>query len=107
MCMSDDLEIVSLEALNTKSIEFSPVYYQNGLVFVVARERNRLMDPRTGQAYFDLMYSDIGPDGSLTRPENFSSSIRTQYHEGPTTFNLQGDEIFFTNEKNISFYNIR
>ncbi|HUR29994.1 MAG TPA: OmpA family protein [Saprospiraceae bacterium] len=96
VCMHEDLEIASLDALNTKSIEFSPVYYADGLVFVVARERNSILDPKTGQAYFDLMYTDIGPNGTVTRPESFSSNIRTQYHEGPCTFSKQGDEIFFT-----------
>lgn len=96
ICVQEELEVTSLTALNTKSLEFSPVYYGKGLVFVVARERNRLFDPKTGQAYFDLMYSDIGPEGNVTRPENFSSNIRTQYHEGPSTFNKQGNEIFFT-----------
>lgn len=96
VCLPEILEVTSLEPLNTKSLEFSPVYYGKGLVFVVARERNKLFDPKTGQAYFDLMYSDIAPDGSVTRPQNFSSNIRTQYHEGPSTFSKNGDEIYFT-----------
>jgi outer membrane protein OmpA-like peptidoglycan-associated protein len=96
ICINDGLEIHSLEALNTRSLEFSPAYYGDGLVFVVARERNRLIDRKTGQAYFDLMYSDIGPEGSMTRPENFSPNIRTQYHEGPTSFSQDETEIFFT-----------
>ena len=96
VCLHDDLEITSLNALNTKSIEFSPVYYGNGLVFVVARERNRVLDRKTGQAYFDLMYSDASPDGAVTRPVSFSPNIQTQYHEGPCTFNADATEIFFT-----------
>src|SRR5688572_3348882 len=96
ICLPNDLDIQSLAALNTKSIEFSPVFYQEGLVFVVARERNRIIDPKTGQAFFDLMYADVGPSGNVTRPENFSPNIRTQYHEGPCTFNKQQNEIFYT-----------
>lgn len=96
VCVPGDLELVSLDAVNTKSIEFSPVYYGGGLVFVVARERNRLLDPKTGEAYFDLMYTDVAPDGSVTRPVSFSPNITTQYHEGPSTFSKNGDEIFFT-----------
>ena len=96
VCMHEDLEIISLDALNTKSIEFSPAYYAEGLVFVVARERNSILDPTTGQAYFDLMYTDVGPNGAVTRPESFSPNIRTQYHEGPCTFSKDGNEIFFT-----------
>ncbi|MEO6131856.1 MAG: OmpA family protein, partial [Saprospiraceae bacterium] len=86
---------------NTKSIEFSPIYYQSGIVFVVARERNSILDPKTGQAYFDLMYADLGPDGMGDKPAYFSPNIRTQYHEGPCTFSKDDNEIFFT-RSNIS-----
>ncbi|HQW04158.1 MAG TPA: hypothetical protein PLR30_16830, partial [Saprospiraceae bacterium] len=81
---------------NTKSIEFSPAYYQQGLVYVVAREKNNFLDPKTGRAYFDLMYADLGPDGTSTKSVNFSPNIRTQYHEGSCTFSADGNELFFT-----------
>ncbi|MEO6133446.1 MAG: hypothetical protein ABIQ02_16520, partial [Saprospiraceae bacterium] len=86
VCKFADITMPPLEKLNTKSIEFSPIYYQSGIVFVVARERNSILDPKTGQAYFDLMYADLGPDGMGDKPAYFSPNIRTQYHEGPCTF---------------------
>jgi outer membrane protein OmpA-like peptidoglycan-associated protein len=85
-----------LDNLNTKSIEFSPAFYHNGIVYVEARENNKFLDPKTGRAYFDLMYADIVSDGSTTQPVSFSPNIRTQYHEGPCTFNADGTEMFFT-----------
>lgn len=96
VCQTVNVITVPLEKLNTKSIEFSPVYYQSGIVYVVARERNSILDPKTGQAYFDLMYADPGPDGLGDKPVFFSPNIRTQYHEGPCTFNRDANEIFFT-----------
>jgi outer membrane protein OmpA-like peptidoglycan-associated protein len=101
VCIHDDVRLLPLEKINTKSIEFSPTYYQNGIVFVVARERNSILDPKTGQAYFDLMYADLGPDGMADKPVFFSPNIQTQYHEGPCTFNQEGNEIFFT-RSNVS-----
>jgi outer membrane protein OmpA-like peptidoglycan-associated protein len=96
ICVPDGIEVASLEKINTKSIEFSPVYYQNGIVFVEARERNSILDPKTGQPYFDLMYADLYPDGMAENPVFFSPNIRTQYHEGPCTFSRDYNEIFFT-----------
>ena len=96
ICIPDALEFSSLQTLNTKSIEFSPVYYEQGIVYVVAKENNRIFDPKTGQAYFDLVYADIAPDGSVSKPVVFSPNIRTQYHEGPCSFSRDGKEIFFT-----------
>ena len=65
VCHHEDIALFPLENLNTKSIEFSPTYYQQGIVYVVAREKNNFLDPKTGQAYFDLMYADLGPDGDV------------------------------------------
>ncbi len=96
VCLPEVMRLLPLEKINTRSIEFSPAYYQSGLVFVVARERNSLLDPKTGRAYFDLMYADLGPDGMADKPVFFSPNIRTQYHEGPCTFSHDGSEIFFT-----------
>jgi outer membrane protein OmpA-like peptidoglycan-associated protein len=96
ICHQDEVTLSPLDNLNSKSIEFSPVYYQGGIVYVVAREKNRFIDPKTGEAYFDLMYADVGPDGTVGKAVSFSPNIRTQYHEGPCTFNANGTELFFT-----------
>ena len=96
VCHHEEIGVFPLENLNTKSIEFSPAYYQQGLVYVVAREKNNFLDPKTGRAYFDLMYADLGPDGTSTKSVNFSPNIRTQYHEGSCTFSADGNELFFT-----------
>ena len=96
LCHQEEAVFSSLENANTKSIEFSPTYYGKGIVFVQAREKNRFLDPKTGRAYFDLMYTDIAPDGSASQVISFSPNIRTQYHEGPCTFNHDGTEIYFT-----------
>jgi outer membrane protein OmpA-like peptidoglycan-associated protein/Tol biopolymer transport system component len=96
ICRQDQVGMFSLENVNTKSIEFSPTFYQSGIVFVEAREQNKFLDPKTGRAYFDLMYTDIGSDGVTSKVVSFSPNIRTQYHEGPCTFNHDGTEIYFT-----------
>lgn len=96
ICIPDQFESFTLDHLNTPSIEFSPVFYGPGLVFVMAREKQRFLDPTTGQAYFDLMYADLGIDGRGSKPINFSPNIRTQYHEGPCTFSADQQELFFT-----------
>src|SRR5690606_7020303 len=70
-------------------------------VYVMAREKMRFLDPTTGRAYFDLMYTDLGADGRGTKPVNFSSNIRTQYHEGSCAFSADSREIYFT-QSNVS-----
>lgn len=101
VCHQEAVDMEPLNSVNSKFLEFSPAYYSEGLVFVVARERNKLFDPKTGQAYFDLMYADLAPDGTTGRAMNFSPNIMTQYHEGPATFSADGREMFFTRSANI------
>jgi outer membrane protein OmpA-like peptidoglycan-associated protein len=96
VCHHEDIGLFPLDNLNTKSIEFSPIYYQQGLVYVVAKEKSNFLDPKTGRAYFDLMYADVGPDGEVSKSVSFSPNIRTQYHEGSCTFSSDGKELFFT-----------
>lgn len=96
ICHQDHVLLTPLANLNSKSIEFSPAYYQQGIVYVVAREHNNFLDPKTGKAYFDLMYADVGPDGNAGKSINFSPNIRTQYHEGPCYITPDGKELFFT-----------
>src|SRR4030095_10075674 len=92
VCNGESASLLPLENVNSKSLEFSPTYYQNGLVFVVARERNSLLDPKTGQAYFDLMYADLGPDGMADKAVFFSPNLTRQYHEGPCTLSSAAHE---------------
>lgn len=101
ICLPDSVTVYPMDNINTPSIEFAPAYYGAGLVFVMARENMRFIDPSTGRAYFDLMFTELGPDGKGTRPVNFSPNIRTQYHEGPCAFSADGREIFFT-RSNVS-----
>jgi hypothetical protein len=101
ICLPDSVTVYPMDNINTPSIEFAPAYYGAGLVFVMARENMRFIDPSTGRAYFDLMFTELGPDGKGTRPVNFSPNIRTQYHEGPCAFSADGTEIFFT-RSNVS-----
>lgn len=95
VCLYEAVDITTLASINSASVEFSPVYYGSGIVYVKAREKSKLFD-QSGRAYFDLMYADIGPDGMPIKGVNFSPNIRTQYHEGPCTFSADGREMFFT-----------
>ena len=46
VCHQEAVDMEPLNSVNSKFLEFSPAYYSEGLVFVVARERNKLFDRR-------------------------------------------------------------
>lgn len=91
--------IVSVEPameINTRNLESSPVFYENGIVFVYARDKAKLIDPKIGMPYFELMYSDLGPDGQPRRAHSFSSNVNSRFHEGPSTFSADFQQMYFT-----------
>lgn len=82
--------------INSQHLEFAPVYYGNGIVFVQAKERGDLFDRNIGMPYFELMYAELDPNGLPRKDVSFSPNIRTKYHEGPSCFSLDEEKIYFT-----------
>ncbi len=90
-------EIKSAEFLNSKHLEFSPSYYQNGIVYVVSKDpEDKLLDKNIGQSFFELKYAEINLEGIPMNPVFFSSRINDKWHEGPTSFNSNGSKMYFT-----------
>lgn len=83
-------------SINTEALEFSPVLYQNGLVYVSSRYKSGEVDEKIGETFFELFYSEMDRNGMPTKPENFSVEINSQLHEGPVSFNKAGDLMYFT-----------
>lgn len=88
--------ISNASAINTEHLDFSPVFYNNGLVFVSSRKKGGFMDPKIGETYFELYYTRVDPNGTPVEPEVFSGQLNSQLHEGPVAFSRNGDQIFFT-----------
>ncbi len=95
--LNPDAEVTIMPvAINTKHLEYAPMYYGSGMIFVHAREQAQLIDRKLGMPFFELMYSEFTPDGLPGRAVSFSPNIRTRFHEGPATFNRNETQIFFT-----------
>ena len=90
------ISILPADRINTRFLEFAPMYYEGGIIFVHARDQDKFIDKAIGTPYFEIMYSDLGPDGMPLRSYNFSSNIRTKFHEGPASFNADFTKIYFT-----------
>lgn len=95
MAANKDVIIRNASTINTDGLEFSPVLYENGLVYV-SRNKNGMHDENTGKTFFELFYSELDPNGVPTKAQNFSHELNSQLHEGPVSFNKRGDKIYFT-----------
>lgn len=92
----NDIEYYNVRAINTSALDFSPVFYQNGIVYVSSRLKSGPVDRKIGETFFELFYSELGPKGVPAKPVNFSVELNSRLHEGPVCFNREGNRIFFT-----------
>jgi outer membrane protein OmpA-like peptidoglycan-associated protein len=88
--------------INTEFLEFSPAFYQKGIVYVTSRRKSGVVDKKIGETFFDLFFSELDRNGFPGKPQEFSLNMNSTMHEGPSTFNRKGDVVYFTrnNEAN-------
>ena len=92
-------EIILLRDINTKESEFSPVVFENHLVFVSNRHDNysevNLHDKN--KSFLDLFSVPIGHEGQIIgEPELFHPAINENFHEGPAAFFSDHNRMVFT-----------
>ena len=86
---------VSNLAVNSIQADFSPTYYQNGIIFVSGRKQSVLSENLhlwDKAPFLDLYYWGFGDKGV----ENFSKNLNTNVHEGPSSFYKNEKYLLFT-----------
>lgn len=91
-----DVSIQNVGIINTDHLEFSPVYYENGIVYVTSQTEKGRIDQEIGEPFFELYYAEMNPAGIPIHPEPFSAKINSRLHEGPVAFGKNSREVFFT-----------
>jgi outer membrane protein OmpA-like peptidoglycan-associated protein len=91
-----DMKVTSMATLNTPAIEFSPVFYHHGLVYVSSQYRHGRKDNNINENTFELLYADLGPKGLLSKPAPLSLEVNTKFHEGPVSFSEDMQQMFFS-----------
>ena len=100
---NNHVEIVNVKKLNTSHLDFSPIPYQDGVVFTSTRGISRMNNKKdvwTKDNFSDLFYAKRKEDGSLEEPIPLFGSINGSYHDGTATFNRPGNMMFFTRNNN-------
>lgn len=124
-------KIQYMDKLNTKYSDSAPMFYENGLVFVAARNEGTIIKRVFTQDETPFLDLFLFPDEKLTHIpkdepsvleqnlsletgdtsdltqsndieiEEFSKSINSKYHEGPVTFSKDFNKIIFTRNNYI------
>ena len=84
-------------SINSPKLDFSPAFYNDGIIFVSSR---KLEDSKvykwTGDHFMNLFYASGNKAGVLDSVQSFSKMINSQFHEGPVAFDKSFNRIFFT-----------
>jgi outer membrane protein OmpA-like peptidoglycan-associated protein len=103
-----EVQLINETKINTSKLEFSPAFYQNGIVFVSTvdpkkrkknkriKEENEALDLWINDNYMTLYFAAKSTSDSLETPVVFSSNLSTKFHEGPVTFDRNEEKIFFS-----------
>lgn len=109
--MTETLIIRNEESINTKTLEYAPILFNNQLVFTSTRPTagSPMTTWRDEKKQFSNLYiAEKNKFGGFLEAKRLSGKASSQYHDGVATFNKAGTEIFFTrsnqngkNEKNV------
>lgn len=95
-----DTTLYTLNKVNTPGTtgSFSQIPYGDGIVFSGSTPefRGNKQNPWTGNSYLDLYFTQKDASGKWISPVLLKGQVNGQYHEGPATFNKEGDVVFFT-----------
>ncbi len=86
-------------SINTTMAEFSPMFYQDGLLFVSSRTQRKPVKRvyRWDQTPFlDLYYVPVDSSGATDTPQSLSTAVNTKLHEGSVAFLDNGKRMVFT-----------
>lgn len=94
--------VVENVSFNTKGADWGPVLYKNKIVYVSTGnpDENRDIKYNWDQLPFlDLYYVDVDEYGNYSDPEIYAKELMTSYHDGPATFDLKNNRMYFNSNR--------
>lgn len=92
------VSIENEKAVNGKGLEFSPTFYEDGIVFISTNTAGlkKETDASLKLPAMSILRSRRDSEGKLGTPEPFSKEISSVYHEGPVCFDRTAETVFFS-----------
>ena len=91
--------------INSEELEFSPVFFKDGIVFISTRHESVLMnvkDKNIGSKNIMSIYrSQRDTLGFLQEPVPLANELIFRLHEGPVAFDRTGQTIYFTRNEGV------
>ncbi len=94
---ADNAIVQNATILNGDKDDFSPIYFDNGLLFCSnSRKVAKKTDKATVVDDLNLKFATFDSLGNLMKPSAFSRRTNSKTHEGPSCFSSKGDTMFLT-----------
>lgn len=97
---TDDKAMIINEAtVNGTNFEFSPAFYENGIVFISTDKttKNKFTDKnQKNNKGVSIQIARRGSEGVLTAPEIFSQKLTSAYNDGPLCFDRENKTMFYS-----------
>ena len=89
--------------INSPVTDFAPAWYQEGLVFISARDTKlpiKQVFRWNETPYLEMFFTKIDSSGNANRPRLFGTGLNSAYHEGPAVFYDSSTRAIFTRNIN-------
>jgi hypothetical protein len=93
--MSGKVSVKNVKILNGLKDDFSPMYYENGLLFCSNSRKSKSEDEKVPED-LNLKFAAFDSLGKLGKPTSFGRRTNSKTHEGPSCFSKKGDTMFLT-----------
>ncbi|MEO6038244.1 MAG: hypothetical protein ABIQ93_07525, partial [Saprospiraceae bacterium] len=92
------VQVKNEAAVNTKGLEFSPTFYEDGIVFISTNTAGlkKVTDPVLKLPAMSILRSQRNPEGELFTPQPFAKELSSLYHEGPVCFDRTAETVYFS-----------
>ncbi len=98
-----NIVIANERTINTGQLEFSPAFYEDGIVFISSQKplsKEKIFDDRIESTTMSIFLARRDEHGQLGKSVAFSNALVSSLHEGPLTFDKTGENIFFSRNNN-------
>lgn len=93
-----EVKISLANGINTPDLEFSPIYFNNGIIFTSDRlKKGTKVQKVKGdtKGYTDLFFSEMTGDASFNAPQRIDR-LNTEYHDGIASYSSTDKKLYFT-----------
>jgi tetratricopeptide (TPR) repeat protein len=94
------LIVENLKRLNSRSHDWGAIHYENGIMFISNRPRDKSDDDK----YYSVYQANYRSDNNFGAPQIFFNNMKSATHLGPVVFTKDGQTIYYTQTNTDVFH---